>query len=123
MPRRVTIINELKALRARSPDALREGGRFVLNPPQLERLTDASTRVTQIVALCFLPVVIIVSFELITAAHAVISGIFGANPPTGAQFDIIGFLLTAITAGMLILAAWTWFQFVRTSGFGLFAWK
>jgi hypothetical protein len=92
----------------------------VARPAVLQRHADGATRVSQILSLLFLGPVIVVSLVLIVVLNNLLSDIFGVSDYGEAQGGIIGWLVTAITAGAFLLASWTWFQFVRTAGFGFF---
>lgn len=100
--------------------SLQDIAKRLATPKALEKKVDAATRVGQILALFFLGPVILVSLALIVALNDVMSGVFGLSDYGESQGGIIGWLITAITGGAFLLAAYAWFQFVRTAGFGWF---
>lgn len=111
----------LARLASGARESARGAARFAARPPFLEEKLDAATRVGQWMAALLLPMLIVVSLALITAFHQLLAGIFGATGDLGNQSDLFAFLITGITLGTFILVAYTWFLFVRTAGFGMFA--
>lgn len=92
----------------------------VATPKLVAKHVDGATRVGQVLSLIFLGPVIVVSLALIVAINGVMSGIFGVSDYGESQTGIVGWLITGITGGAFLLAAYAWFQFVRTAGFGWF---
>lgn len=96
----------------------------ILRPKRFERFVEEGNPdewTSQIVALMTLPMVIVISLVMIVVVNDVATDVFGGSVYQDSnQENIVGWLITALTGGMVILAAWTWFQFVRTSGFGFF---
>ena len=102
----------------------RETGLRILRPKKFEKWTEGGEdRAMQILALTVLPCVIVVSLVLIVAMNEVLAGLFGVSEYDEAQGGIVGWFITAVTGGAFILAAWSWFQWVRTYGFGIFRWN
>lgn len=103
----------------------REGAPGVLKrlvtPKFLEKKVDGATRVGQVLSLLFLGPVIVVSLVFITVINSILSDVFGTSDYGEAQTGIVGWLITGITAGAFLMAAYSWFQFVRTAGFGWFS--
>lgn len=97
----------------------------VLRPRSFEKWTNGPVdRIMQVIALFLLPFVIVISFAIIVALNQTMSEIFGLSTfQDPAQQGIAGWFVTGITAGLFLLAAWSWFQFVRTYAFGLFRWN
>lgn len=97
----------------------------VMKPKSFEKWTRGpEDRLMQVVALLVVPFVIVVSFVVIVALNEVMSELFGLSEfESATQQGIVGWFVTGVTAGLLILAAWSWFQFVRTYGFGIFRWN
>lgn len=93
----------------------------VLRPSKLEAAADGATRTGQVVAVLFLPFLIVVSLTIITVINNLMAGVLGAGTIEGEQLSIVAFLITAITLGCLMIVAWGWFQWVRTAGFGAFS--
>ena len=93
----------------------------VITPKFLEDHVEGATRAGQVTAALFLPFIIVVSLTIIRVINQIMAGVLGAGLIGGEQFSITAFLVTFITMGTLIIAAWSWFQWVRTSGFGAFA--
>lgn len=89
----------------------------IAKPKFLEKKIDGATRSGQILSLIMLGPLIVVSLALIQVLNELMADIFGAND-LGDQTSLIGWLITAITAGLFLLAAYSWFMWVRTSGFG-----
>lgn len=117
----VDAAESLRGLKRRIREEGPEVADRVLRPKYLKKYADGSTRASQILALFFLGPLIVVSLALIVALNQTMAGVFGsawnsADPFSGPT----AWLITAITLGALIMAAYTWFQFVRTSGFGFF---
>lgn len=97
---------------------------LIVRPKFLRRFDPDITRVGQVLAFLFMPPVVIVSLALITAINSLMVGIFvDAWDPNAFHTPIFAWLVTAITLGICILFAWSWFQFVRTAGFGMFNWE
>lgn len=94
----------------------------VITPEFVEEHVDGVTRTGQVLAFLFLGPVVMVSLELIVVLNQLMTEILGVQPLGAGQDPIFAWLVTALTGGAYILAAWTWFQFVRTGGFGLFTW-
>lgn len=94
--------------------------RRAITPKFLESKVEGSTRAGQVTATLFLPFVIVVSFVVVRVINEIMVGVLGAGTITGEQFSITAFLVTFLTLGALVIVAWGWFQFVRTSGFGAF---
>lgn len=96
--------------------------RQVMNPGFIQTFPEA-TRVGQIIAFMFVGVVVMISLQLIVVLNELVAQILVDGGSLGTTQDaIFSWLSTAITAGFYIIAAWGWFQFVRTAGFGLFTW-
>ena len=112
----------VRDFRANSREKSKEIGLRILRPKKFDKFIrdPAEDRVSQILALLFVPIIIIVSLVAIVAMNEVMSEIFGVSDTDEAQTSLFGWFITGITGGLFLLAAWTWFQFVRTSGFGLF---
>lgn len=92
----------------------------VITPRKLKDKADAATRTGQIVALFLLGPFIVVSLQLIVVLNQLMTDLLGVQPLGGGQDPIFAWLVTAITGGAFLLAAWAWFQYVRTAGFGVF---
>lgn len=116
---------QARALLAARRQGFREGTikatQSIIRPKRLERVSDGATRTGQIVALCLLGPLIMVSLALIVVLNQLMADVFGDSPVDSSQSDIVAFMITGITLGALMMAAWTWFQWVRTGGFGLFS--
>ncbi len=98
------------------------GGR-ILRPKKFEKYTEGGEdRAMQILSLCILPVLIVVSLPLIVAVNETMAQLFGVSEYNETQTGIVGWFITGITGGLFLLAAWSWFQWVRTYGFGIFRW-
>lgn len=95
----------------------------ILRPEKLSKYDEMITRTGQWLAALFLGPVIVVSFTLITVLNQLMASILAGSTHPEAQEGIVAFLVTGITLGALVLAAWTWFQFVRTAGFGFFTFE
>lgn len=100
--------------------AAQEVGRRTITPKFLESKVEGTTRAGQVTAAVVLPFVIVVSLVIVQVMNEIMTGVLGSGSITGEQFSITAFLVTALTLGALIIVAWGWFQFVRTSGFGAF---
>lgn len=116
----MAVRSRLSDLQGGAREAATRATQAVLRPSRLEEAANAATRVGQVVALLFVPIWVIVSLSLITAANNVLADIFGVTDYGAGQNEIVGFLVTGITLGALMLAMWSWFQWVRTAGFGFF---
>lgn len=92
----------------------------VAKPEKLQGLADGATRTGQVMAALLLGPVIVVNLVIITVFGDVMTGVFGGISLDSTQTGIFAFLITAILLGTLVLSAWAWFQWVRTSGFGAF---
>lgn len=104
-------------------DKAKDYGGRILRPKKFEKYTEGGEdRAMQILSLCLVPVVIVVSLVMIVALNEVLSEIFGISEVQESQSGLIGWFVTAVTGGAFLLAAWSWFQFVRTYGFGIFRW-
>lgn len=127
MPRLAAAVSTLRLsaqdLRRRVRNAAPEVLQRIHRPRKLERVADGATRAGQIVSLLFVGPLIVVSLALIVAFNALMASVFSGGDwqPGDPQQDLFAWLITAITLGTFILAAWTWFQFVRTAGFGWFS--
>ena len=108
------------ALPSRARENLPDLAKRLGTPQRLQRQVDGATRVGQILAFVFIGPVVVVSLVLIVVLNTLMTDIFGTADYGEAQGGIIGWLITAITAGAFLMAAWSWFQFVRTAGFGWF---
>lgn len=109
-------------LREKAPDALES----IQRPSFIDKRVGPVERSGQWLAFFFLPVVVVVSFALMTAFHGVMGTVLfdtWQDDPTDEGLPFIQWLVTLITLGMFGMVAWSWFQFVRTAGFGLFNWK
>lgn len=94
---------------------------FIVRPKFLKRFDPEITRVGQVLAFMFMPAVVIVSLALITALNSLLIGVFVESwDPDGFHTPIFAWLVTAVTLGVCVMFAWSWFQFVRTAGFGMF---
>lgn len=94
----------------------------VARPKRLERF-EGVTRPGQVLAFLFVGPIIVVALALIVALNQVMAGVFATGwSPDDPFTGPFGWLITALTLGAFILAAYTWFQFVRTAGFGFFTW-
>lgn len=94
----------------------------VKTPDRLREKADAATRVGQIIAFLFIGPVVMVSLRLIVVLNELMTELLGVSSLGASQNDIFAWMVTAITGGAFLLAAWAWFQFVRTAGLGFFAW-
>ncbi len=106
-------------------EKVREFAPRILRPKAFEKFSDdmapMEVRLYQILALLLLPIVIIVSLVCIVVLNEIMTEIFGVSTlESTSQQGILGWFITGVTAGLFLLAAWTWFQWVRTRGFGLF---
>lgn len=98
-------------------------GKRILRPRVFEKWTDGpEDRLMQVLSLLLVPMVIVVSLVVIVAINETLAGLFGVSEYNETQEGIVGWFITGMTAGFFILAAWAWFQFVRTYGFGIFRW-
>jgi len=120
MPRLAAAVSTLRLsaqdLRRRVRKAAPEVLQRIHRPRKLERVADGATRAGQIVSLLFVGPLIVVFNALMASVFA-----GGDWQPGDPQQDLFAWLITAITLGTFILAAWTWFQFVRTAAFGWFS--
>lgn len=99
-------------------------GKAILRPKRLEAKAEGVTRTEQWVSFFFLLMVLPANFAIIVAFNEVASAVFGASDygDGDPNMGVIGFLITFLTLGAVVISAWAWFQFVRTSGFGLLRW-
>lgn len=98
-------------------------GKQILRPRAFEKWTDGpEDRLMQVLSLLLVPMVIVVSLVIIVAINETLAGVFGVSEYNETQSGIVGWFITGITSGLFLLAAWSWFQFVRTYGFGIFRW-
>lgn len=89
--------------------------KFLANLPEV-------TRASQWLAGLTLPIFIIVTLVIDVATLQVLTDVFLQDPAIASdQLPIMQFLVTAIGLGIYILSAWAWFLFVKTGGFGLYA--
>lgn len=95
-------------------------GKPILQPKFIEKRNLEVTRTSQWLAALFIIVPITISLALIVAIQQVIVDVF-LQGDLGNQTEIMRFVVTAIGLGMFAFAAWLWFLFVKTGGFGLFA--
>jgi len=96
----------------------------VARPKRLEAVSLGATRTGQFMAAMFLGPLIVVSLALIVVFNNLMSDVFVGNDPVDTQHSgMVAFVMTAITLGAFIAAAWAWFQWVRTAGFGFFSWE
>lgn len=100
----------------------RQAGQAIIRPRILQRHADGATRAGQVVAFLLLGPVILVSITLIEVMNQLLSGILGTGLIVDGQLTITGFMVTGLTLFFLVLAAWGWFQWVRTGGMGAFRW-
>lgn len=77
------------------------------------------TRASQWTAAILLPLVIIISLPFIVVFVSLLADVLLQSDQSG-QNGILGFIVTAIGLGSFCLAAWFWFLWVRTGGFGLY---
>lgn len=107
---------------ATSSKAARTTARHIYEPDWLEgRIpTERVTLIGQLMALTILPFFILLSFNLITTFIAIVAA-YALQGDLGNHAGPIGWIVTASSAMLFCLAAWLWFQWVRTGGFGLFA--
>lgn len=96
--------------RAASPDFLEGKGRI--------RYADV-TRASQWTAAILLPLVIIISLPFIVVFVNLLSDVLLQSDQSG-QEGILGFIVTGIALTSFCMAAWMWFLWVRTGGFGLY---
>lgn len=112
-------------LRALAEEA-RESGVELLDqiktPERIRGKVDAADRIGQILAFLFLGPVVVVSLRLIVVLNLLMTDLLGVSSLGSAQNDIFAWLVTAITGGAFLMAAYAWFQFVRTAGLGFFSW-
>lgn len=95
----------------------------VITPERLRGKVDAADRIGQIIAFLFLGPVVVVSLQLIVVLNQLMTQLLGVSSLGADQNSIFAWLVTAITGGAFLLAAWFWFQFVRTAGMGAFSWE
>lgn len=95
--------------------------RAVVKPKVLEPVAEGATRAGQVTAGLFLPFIIVVSFTILKVMNNLMANVLGGGLVSGDQLTITSFLVTFLTLGLLIIAAWGWFQWVRTAGFGAFS--
>lgn len=118
------LITKTRLALEQARQASTEAARIISKPEQrFPRFPSPGTRVGQVIAFLILPVGIMVSLQIIVAANQLFTGVFGVEQLAGGQNDIFAWLITAITGGAFLLFAWTWFQWVRTAGFGFFSWE
>lgn len=112
----------LRTLRREVREGIPRLASRVASPKRLEAVTAGATRTSQVMALLFLPVVIVVSFALLQAFNNLMGDVFtgGGWTSTDPQTGLFAWLITFITLGALVVVAWAWFQFVKTGGFGMF---
>lgn len=105
-------------------EKVKEGSERILRPESFKKWTDGpEDRMMQILSLFLIGPVIVVSLVCIVVINETMSELFGiSNYDNNSQAGIIGWFVTAVTGGLFLLAAWSWFQFVRTYGFGIFRW-
>lgn len=108
-------------LKRQGIEAANEAVDRAITPRRLERHIDGATRTGQVVAFFFLGPIIVASLPIIVVLNQLMTDLLGVRTLTGGQDPIFAWLVTAITGGALIVAAWAWFQFVRTAGFGAFS--
>lgn len=120
--RKELFVSKLRAL----ADEAREAGVDLIDqiktPERLRGKVDAADRVGQIIAFFFIGPVVVVSLRLIVVLNLLMTDILGVSSLGSSQNDIFAWLVTAITGGAFLLAAYAWFQFVRTAGLGWFSW-
>lgn len=118
------ILLALPELNRKAREKVSEGLQQVYKPKAFEKWTDGpEDRMMQVLSLFLIGPVIVVSLVCIVVINEVMAEIFGLSSfESLTQQGLMGWFVTGITAGMFILAAWSWFQFVRTYGFGIFRW-
>lgn len=107
----------LRDFRERAPAI----GERILRPKRLQRFADGATRTSQWLSALFIGPVVVVSFAFIRVFNNLMTEIFQAQIPPDQQVGLIAWMITALTLFAFIIAAWGWFQFVRTAGFGWFS--
>ena len=114
------VSGEVTAWRYHAKEKRREYAQRVIRPKVFEKFVDDGPpdRVLQILALFLVGPVVVVSLVIIQVINNVISDLFGTGS-FGDQSSLWGWMVTGLTGGLFLLAAWSWFQFVRTYGFGL----
>ena len=114
----------IQDFRDKPRERLSEYGKRVISPRSFEKFRSedpAVDRPLQILSLLVLPVFIVVSLVIIVVINEVMAEVFGlSNYESISQQGIMGWFITGVTGGLFLLAAWSWFQFVRTCGFGIF---
>lgn len=101
----------------------KDAGGEVVNPSFLEEELRAADRVGQVIAFLFVGPLVMVSLRLIVVLNQLMTDILGVQPLGAGQDSIFAWLVTALTGGAFVAAAWLWFQFVRSGGFGWFTWR
>lgn len=115
------MMDSLHAMRSRGRESIPDLAKRLATPKRLQKHVDGATRMGQILSFVFLGPVIVVSLALIVALNGVMSEVFGLSDyGESPQQGIVAWLITGITGGAFLLAAYAWFQFVRTAGFGWF---
>lgn len=99
---------------------LPEIGSRIAKPEKFESFADGATRTGQIMAALMLGPLIVVNLVIIRVISGIIESVFGGISLGVTQTPIFAWLFTAVILGILIFSAWVWFQWVRTSGFGVF---
>lgn len=90
----------------------------VVNPGFVEERLEGVTRTGQVIAFFLLGPVVVASLQIIVVFHKFMVQILGVQPFTAGQDAVMAWMVTAVTGGAILLAAWFWFQFVRTAAFG-----
>lgn len=112
----------LQAFLRELKQAGQQTGTAIIRPRILERHADGVSRTGQVLAFLVLGPVILVSITIVEVLNELMAGVLGTGLIEDGQLTITGFMITALTLFFLILAAWGWFQWVRTGAFGAFRW-
>lgn len=94
----------------------------VVNPKFVQAKLDGVERFGQWLAVATLPVVVVISFAVMTVINQLMGQVMG-DWDVNDQTPILGWLVTFLTLGMFVLFAYGWFQYVRTAGFGFLSWR
>jgi hypothetical protein len=92
-----------------------------VNPDFISKKFTGVTRASQWTAAFILPLLIIATFPIVVAIDAVINQVILNGDDLGNQLTIASFMATGIGIGLFLFAVWLWFFWVKTGGFGLFA--
>lgn len=102
-------------------ERMREVGYSVIQPKFIPERFFQVSKASQWLAACLLPFVIVPSFVIIVAINGVIVDVFLNNGTSlGSQSPVLTFVVNMVGIMFFIVAAWSWFMWVRTGGFRIF---